>query len=57
MLLVIPVVLLPPNIIALVLLIFSIVKPVVGGIHSPNTVGMIHSPKTLVYSKLAHPLG
>ena len=37
--------LLPPNTIALVLLIFSIVKPAVGGIHSPITVGMIHSPK------------
>ena len=46
MLLVVPVALSPPNIIALVLLIFSIVKPAVGGIHSPITVGMIHSPKT-----------
>ena len=44
-LVVIPVVLLPPNIIALVLLIISMVKLVVGGIHSPITVGMIHSPK------------
>ena len=42
---VIPVVLLLPNMIALVLLIFSIVKLAVGGIHSPITVGMIHSPK------------
>ena len=40
-----PVVPSPPNIIAFVLLIFSIVKQAAGDIHSPITVGIIHSPK------------
>ena len=45
LLVVVPAVLIPLNTIALVLLTFSIVKAAVGGICSPITVGMIHSPK------------
>ena len=35
----------PPNITALVLLIFSMMKPSVGGGHCPLMLGMVHCPK------------